>query len=154
MEAVQQAAGENKKAKPGRKPANESRATAIRARLVAWRQTPEAQKVSLRALAIELGTSHQLLSFYLRGLDEWQMKEYRRRAKETRARAEAENRPLTSVELGYVGPCDKAAFDLMIDGAIGKTLAVIPAQSPHGNLGAQQIRVLKFPAAGVAGVPF
>ena len=61
---------ENKKPQRGGKPAGETRATAIRARLFAWKQTPESQRVSLRKLAVELGTSHQLLAFYLRGLDE------------------------------------------------------------------------------------
>jgi hypothetical protein len=137
----------SQKPKRGRKPAKESRAADIRARLVAWKQTPEPQRVSLRALAAELGTSHQLLAFYLRGLDEWQRKEYRGKAKETRARAEAENRPLTGVEVSYIAHYDHAAFNLLIDGAIGNTLTVIRAQSMHGNLGGQQIKVLKHLAS-------
>ncbi len=56
---------ESKKPKRGRKPADESRARILRARLVVWKQTPESQRVSLRTLAAELGTSHQLLAFYL-----------------------------------------------------------------------------------------
>jgi hypothetical protein len=35
---------------------------------------------SLRALAREIGTSHQLLAHYLKGLEEWQYKERFRQA--------------------------------------------------------------------------
>lgn len=49
----------------GRKPAHESRATEFRRKLIEWKQTPESSRPSLRALARELGTSHQLLTFYL-----------------------------------------------------------------------------------------
>ena len=37
-----------------------------------WKQTPESFRSSLRALAAEMGTSHQLLSFYLKWLKEQQ----------------------------------------------------------------------------------
>jgi len=57
---------------------------------------------SLRALAREIGTSHQLLKHYLDGLEEWQYEERHRReekqAEEIRARAKAENRPMTMRE--------------------------------------------------------
>lgn len=55
----------------GRKPKYESRAAEFRQRLVAWKQTPESMRPSLRALARELQTSHALLQHYLDGLDEW-----------------------------------------------------------------------------------
>jgi hypothetical protein len=54
--------------KRGRKPASESHAAEIRARLSAWKQVPETQRMSLRALAAEMRVSHQLLSFHLRRL--------------------------------------------------------------------------------------
>ena len=54
----------------GRKLASQSRATEFRLRLRKWKKTPEARRVSLRALAAKLGTSHQLLSFYLRRLND------------------------------------------------------------------------------------
>lgn len=78
---------ESRGARRGRKPAGESRAAEIRARLAAWKQTPEQERISLRTLAAELGTSHQLLSFYLRGLDKRQIN-----------RAKTENRSLTAGE--------------------------------------------------------
>jgi len=83
----------------GRKTKQESRAQEIRARLLAWKNSPESLRPSLRALAAEIGVSHQLLSFYLEGLEDWQYKENCRRAKEEaeeiRARAKAENREMT-----------------------------------------------------------
>ena len=57
----------------GRKPKTESRAAEFRQRLVTWKQTPEPLRPSLRALARELGTTHQLLSHYLDGLEEWRL---------------------------------------------------------------------------------
>jgi hypothetical protein len=84
--------------KRGRRTADQSQARAIRARLVAWQRTPEQQRSSLRTLARALGTSHQLLSFYLKGLAEWQMRDYRRQATAIREQADAENRYLTPWE--------------------------------------------------------
>ena len=87
----------------GRKPICESRAAEFRQRLVVWKGTPESLRPSFRALARELGTSHQLLQHYLDGLDEWQARDRYLRAKEgalekarqIRARAAAENREMT-----------------------------------------------------------
>jgi len=55
----------------GRKPKQESRAAEFRQRLVEWKETPAAFQPSLRALARELATSHQLLAHFLSGLEEW-----------------------------------------------------------------------------------
>jgi hypothetical protein len=76
----------------GRKPAYESRATELRQRLIVWKQMPIALRPSLRAFAIQLGTSHQILSYYLGGLDTLGAEQ---EAKRIRARAEAEGRPMT-----------------------------------------------------------
>lgn len=82
----------------GRKPASESRAAEFRERLAAWNRTPGWPRPSLRALARKLGTSHQLLSHYLKAWDKWEWQECRRRATEIRYRAHSENRPLTPYE--------------------------------------------------------
>jgi hypothetical protein len=58
----------------GRKRKEESRAAEIRQRLLTWRVSPERVRPSLRELARQLGTSHQLLKFYLDGLDRWSWK--------------------------------------------------------------------------------
>lgn len=55
----------------GRKPKQESRAEEFRQRLIAWKQEPVRSRPSLRALAAELGTSHQLLKHYVDGLEKW-----------------------------------------------------------------------------------
>jgi hypothetical protein len=54
---------------------------------------------SLRALAAELGTSHQLLGFYLKDLDRWRHEKYKREAKAIRDRAEKETRHTMPWEL-------------------------------------------------------
>lgn len=99
----------------GRKRAGESRAAEIRARLTAWKQTPEQGRISLRTLAAELGTSHQLLSSYLRGWDKWQMKECLRKAREICDRAKAERRSLTAAEEASVATYERAAHNYMFD---------------------------------------
>ena len=59
----------------GRKPKQESRSAEFRQKLTEWKRTSEVSRTSLRALARELGTSHQLLAFYLEGLEKWQAEE-------------------------------------------------------------------------------
>ena len=91
----------------GRQLATDSRAGEIRVGLLAWQQTPASLRPSLRALARELGTSHQLLKHYLDGLEEWACKSRYQRAKEAaereaaeiRARVKAEGRQMTMREL-------------------------------------------------------
>jgi len=87
----------------GRKTKQESRADELRRRLLAWKQMPESVRPSLRALAAETGASHQLLSFYLKDLQDWQARDRYLRAKKNtlekaeriRAQAAAENREMT-----------------------------------------------------------
>src|ERR1700680_2645536 len=86
----------------GRKSKYESRAPELRQKLIVWKQTAESLRSSLRALARELGTSHQMLAYLLDGLEiqhamEYKRRdeeEYKRRADEIRARAKAEGRPM------------------------------------------------------------
>jgi len=75
----------------GRKPAGQSRAAEFRERLAAWRRMPEFSRSPLRTVAQELGTSHQLLSHYLKTWDKRREKEYVRLAAEIRARAASED---------------------------------------------------------------
>jgi len=76
----------------GRKPKEESRATELRQALIAWQETPKSSRPSLRALAMELGTSHQLLKHYQDGLEKWRDKQH---IKHIRAVAKAKNVPVT-----------------------------------------------------------
>lgn len=110
----------------GRKLASESRAVEVRERLAAWRRTSEPSRPSLRSLAREIGTSHQLLSHYLRTWDKWEGKEYKRRADGIRERAWAEKRALSPWEESQASAYDSASFQAMItdvlDGAMNKLL--------------------------------
>src|SRR5438094_5272847 len=84
----------------GRKRKEESRATVFRQQLTESKQTPKALRPSLRALARDLGTTHQLLSHYLAGIDKWRWKAELERF---RAQAKAKNSTLTpAVEKKYL----------------------------------------------------
>ena len=128
--------------KRGRKPIGDSQANAIRMRLVSWRQTPDTSRISLRALASELGTSHQLLSFYLRGLDKWQTEEYMRRANAFRDLADAENRRMTPWEESQAVALERAAFRCMIDDALIPTIKQLTAVNQAGTLSKQTLKVV------------
>ena len=120
-----------------------------------WRQTPEAFRSSLRALAVEIGTSHQLLSFYLRRLDNWQAKEYKRKANYIRACAEAVSRDLTQWEEAQVVAYERASFHSLIDSALAKAgagmLRRLQADAKARRLSRPQLKVLGFLAQ--RGVP-
>ena len=98
----------------GRKREQESRSAEFRRTLIAWKQAPESCRPSLRALARELGTSHQLLSHYLDGLEKWRYKERSRKATEESdqilARAIVEGRPMTEWEKQRVHGCTMASL--------------------------------------------
>jgi hypothetical protein len=121
----------------GRKPTLKSRATEFRQRLVTWKQTPESTRPSLRALARELGTSHQLLKHYLDGLEEWEWQERRRNAKkesdEIYARATAEGRDITRGEVVRV-----------IDSALLNMIARIRRDAQRGPIHPAQFKMLKL----------
>lgn len=108
--------------KRGRKPASQSRAVEFRSKLLTWEQTPETQRSSLRALAARLGTSHQLLGVYLKGLNNWQKRDYQHRAATIRDRAEAENRYMTAWEESLVKSLERAAFHCAIESVLTSTL--------------------------------
>ena len=128
--------------KCGRKPTSQSRATEFRRELIAWKQTPESSRPSLRALACELGTSHQLLTFYLKGLGKWQAKEYWRQAREIRTRAKAENRVLTQWEEQQAHACDRAGVGAMVHSILLDDIERMKEESERGPLCWQQIKSL------------
>jgi hypothetical protein len=119
----------------GRKPASESRAAEIRTKLIAWKNGPEQQRVSLRTLALELGTSHQLLSSYVRGLNKWQAKDYKRRAEAIRNLAWSENRCLMPWEESQAAALDRAAFQCMIESALTYALKRYEAEFRENKVG-------------------
>jgi len=135
----------------GRKLATESRAAELRQRLAAWKHMPESFRPSLRALARELGTSHQLLTFYLNGLEDWQRKERyltakrraQEKAEEIRARAKVENRQMTLRE----------CVDAIIIPGVLDQIENIRQEAKRGPLHSAQFKILDiwakkgFPAA-------
>src|SRR6266513_3369736 len=132
----------------GRKPKRESRSAEFRQRLIAWKQTPESSRPSLRALACELGTSHQLLNHYLKGLEEWQYKERSRQAEKAseliRNRAQAENRLLTPWERHQVCALAREALRAMVTPILLDQLECIKQDAKRAPLHWAQIRMLKL----------
>jgi hypothetical protein len=92
----------------GRKIKQESRAAELRWKLVAWKQTPESSRPSLRALACELGTSHQLLSHYLDGLEQWEYNERYRNAKKACEEIRTRRLPCRACQSAKRGDCELA----------------------------------------------
>ena len=134
----------------GRKPKQESRAAEIRARLAAWKQTPEVSRRSLRALARDLGTSHQLLGHYLKHWEKWQFKEYGRRREEIWARVKAEDRPITPWEEQQVYAYNRAQARAFAHYTILEQVEKIKREAKRGPLGWYDIKALKiFARAGV-----
>jgi hypothetical protein len=131
----------------GRKPKAKSRAAEIRQRLLAWKQIPEALRPSLRELASQLGTSHQLLTHYLQGLDRWQVTEQAKAAREQsiaiRTRAESQSRPLDQIEESAVKFHNLAASWLSIEATLLKNLDQIKNAAKLGPLDWHQFQILK-----------
>jgi hypothetical protein len=132
----------------GRKPKYESRATEFRRRLIVWKQTPESMRPSLRALAREIGTSHQLLEHYLNGLEEWQYKERFRQAKKALegilARAQAENRFITPGEEQQFCALAREALRAMVTPVLLNQLQCIKQDAKRGPLRGAKIKLLKL----------
>jgi hypothetical protein len=132
----------------GRKPKWESRSAEFRQRLIAWKQTPESSRPSLRGLACELGTSHQLLKHYLKGLEEWQHKERFRQAKKALegilARAQAENRFITPGEEQQFCALAREALRAMVTPVLLNQLQCIKQDAKRGPLHGAQIKMLKL----------
>jgi len=116
-------------------------------RLARWRQTPESARPSLRALARELGTSHQLLSHYPQNWAKWQTKEYRRRAEEIRASAEMENRTLTPWEEQQARVYDQEAFQWMIESDLEKAMRHLERDGDTGRLNRAKVKMLRLLAS-------
>ena len=131
----------------GRRIARESRAREFRCRLVAWKQTPKHLRPTLRALARELGTSHQLLRHYLEGLEKWLYEERYNNAKQQsesiRARAKTESRSLTPGEEQQVREYDRAAIRALLIPALGDTIKRMKRASERVPLNSHQINTLK-----------
>jgi len=128
----------------GRKPAPESRSIEFRRKLIEWKQTPESSRPPLRALARELGTSHQLLAFYLKDLEKWQIEEYRRQAREIRDRASDEGRPLTQWEVQQARHYDRAGLSAIVTPMLLDHIKRLKEESERDPLTWHEIKVLKL----------
>jgi hypothetical protein len=128
----------------GRRLALESRATEFRRRLIAWKLNSNSSRPSLRALASELGTSHQLLSFYLKHLEQWQGKEYWRKAREIRAIANAERRTLTQREDQQARGYERAAIRATTGYKLRDVIERMKKDSERRPLVWQEIKALKL----------
>ena len=91
-----------------------------------------------------MGTSHQLLSFYLRRWDKWQAKEYQRNAKDICAGAKAENRTLTGAEQAQVVAYGRAALQSMINSVVPDMLTALRKEAMRGKLSRQQLRLAEI----------
>jgi hypothetical protein len=122
----------------GRNRKQESRAKEFRRRLLEWSRIPESSRPSLRRLARELGTSHQLLQHYLDGLEEWKWQERCRKAKEESdeisTRAKAEGREMTRWE------CVRA----IVDPALLDTLVEVRQAAKRGPLHRAELQIVKL----------
>lgn len=128
----------------GRRPANQSRGAELRAGLASWMRIPEDKRISLRGLAKQLGTSHQLLNSFLRGWDRWQVKEYRRQAKEIHVRAEAQRRGLTPWEEQRVNFCTSQALKWTFSALLNDEYEKMRRQAKRGKLSAVDVKVLTY----------
>ena len=131
----------------GRKPNQESRSAEFRRRLKAWKQIPESSRPSLRALACELGTSHQLLSHLLVGLEKWQeeerYREAKNRSKDIRSRAENEKRPLSRLEEEQIRAADRASTHALLGSILLNKIESIKREAKRGGLDSHPIEMLK-----------
>jgi hypothetical protein len=136
----------------GRKPASESRAAELRQRLILWKQMPESVRPSLRALARELGTSHQLLEHYLDGLEIWQAreydrtaaKEYKRKSDEILARAAVEGRSMTEWEQEQAAACREKQWRAEWRATFINRLWKIKQAAQRGPLQWHHVQMLKI----------
>lgn len=131
----------------GRKPKQESRGDELRAKLAVWRQTSQSARPSLRTLARDLGVSHQLLSSYLQHWDDWQRKEYKRKAKEIRASARNENREMTAAEESQARALEAAAFDCIIRAALQGSIKELSRDARVGKFTPERMGIVQFEAA-------
>jgi hypothetical protein len=132
----------------GRKPKQESRAADFRRMLIAWKQTPESLRPSLRALARDAGTSHQLLKHYLDGLEKWRYKERYREANaeadQILARAIVEDRPFTQWEEQRRHACAIAAIRAKVGCLLFDDLAKLKQEASRGPLHPAQFKMVKI----------
>jgi hypothetical protein len=116
-----------------RKPKELSRANEFRQALVEWRRAPQGIRPSLRDLAKQLGTSHQLLSHLLTGLDLWLAHQTYNAAAQIKTRARHENRLLTQDEIWTSENLERTAVRLHIGSLITDSLREVRKKADDGE---------------------
>ena len=136
----------------GRKPKQESRGTEICTRLTEWKRLPKSERQSLRSLACELNTSHQLLGHYLKQWHKWEAKQCWRRARAIRAQADAEGRRIRPWEEQQAVSWDREAIRVMLMPTLVKEFERIKQDAERGPLHPAEFKILKIYAReGFAG---
>ncbi len=132
----------------GRKPSHQSRAAEFRRGLIEWQQTPGSLRLSLRGLARELRTSHQLLKYFLDGMEKWKYKERHRKATEESDqilfRAIDEGRPMTEQEQNRRYDCMMTAIRAKVCSIGLDELAKLRQEARRGPLNPAQFKMLKI----------
>jgi hypothetical protein len=120
----------------------------IREKLVGWKQAPASSRPSLRALAREQGTSHELLRHYLAGLEKWKYKEVSRKAESAaeriRTHAKSENRNLTAWEQGQVRAADLRSIRALAASALIDSFEEIKRAATRGPLHWANFKMLQI----------
>jgi len=136
----------------GRKPKYESRAPEFLQELMSWKQMPEHLRPPLRVLARQLNTSHQILAYYLDGLEirhameskRRDEEESKRRMDEIRARAAAEGRSMTAWEEQQVATYRERRWRSGLSAALLNQLWKLKKKAENGPLDPIEIKMLKI----------
>jgi hypothetical protein len=86
----------------------------------------------------------------LKGLNDWQNKDYERRAKAIRDRADAENRSMTPWEESQMKALEHAAFCCMLESVFQPTWKRLEAGAKAGTLSKQELKLITLLAQGGA----
>lgn len=131
----------------GRRLKVDSRADELCRALDMWNLTNESRRPSLRALARQLSTSHELLRYYLARLEKRKYKEVSRVAEEEavviRNRANAENRELTGSELQQLQTLDVRSFRALLGVAALDSLDRLKQAASRGPMHRPEYKMLE-----------
>jgi hypothetical protein len=97
-----------------------------------------------------MGTSHQLLGSYLKGLGRWQMRELYREADAIGAQAEAENRPMTGEEEAEARALRWEGFRALLRDGLTKYVNELCRKAERGEVTHKEIKILKLAAQEIS----
>jgi len=105
---------------------------------------PESSRPSLRALASELHTSHQLLAFYLKHLEKWRGEKWLHEASEIRTRSYADSRPMSPWEEQRVNDLTRAGVHAITGSMLHGLLERLERDAKCGPLHPAQFKIVKM----------